>query len=158
MEHLKTGGSVRFLCIRTGRSRSSRDFCGFDRGSSPIQGFPKATSTGPFASQWVKQNSTVEEVHGPLRNVRDYHFDGNIGTTFKQGYGANDDKLGKIEDVIFDHATGTVQYAVVDTGELVGTPKSFWCRPTTSVLMAKTKRILSLTPAKKQIESLHSTR
>ena len=30
--------------------------------------------------------------------------------------GRNDEKLGKIEDVIFDHDTGEVRYAVVDTG------------------------------------------
>ncbi len=31
-------------------------------------------------------------------------------------YGVNDDKLGKIDDVIFDHSTGNILYAVVDTG------------------------------------------
>lgn len=31
-------------------------------------------------------------------------------------YGLNDEKLGKIEDVIFDHSTGEIRYAVVDTG------------------------------------------
>ena len=31
-------------------------------------------------------------------------------------YGSNDEKLGKIEDVIFDHSTGTVQYLVIETG------------------------------------------
>jgi sporulation protein YlmC with PRC-barrel domain len=31
-------------------------------------------------------------------------------------YGLNDDKLGKIEDVIFDHTTGNIRYVVVDTG------------------------------------------
>ncbi len=31
-------------------------------------------------------------------------------------YGLNDEKLGKIEDVIFDHSTGTIRYVVVDTG------------------------------------------
>jgi sporulation protein YlmC with PRC-barrel domain len=31
-------------------------------------------------------------------------------------YGLNDQKLGKIDDVIFDHATGDIHYAVVDTG------------------------------------------
>ena len=31
-------------------------------------------------------------------------------------YGINDEKLGKIDDVIFDHATGSIQYIVVDTG------------------------------------------
>jgi hypothetical protein len=31
-------------------------------------------------------------------------------------YGLNDEKLGKIEDVIFDHSTGTIRYVIVDTG------------------------------------------
>ena len=31
-------------------------------------------------------------------------------------YGLNDDKLGKIDDVIFDHSTGNIRYVVVDTG------------------------------------------
>jgi len=31
-------------------------------------------------------------------------------------YGTNDDKLGKIKDVIFDHTTGDIRYVVVDTG------------------------------------------
>lgn len=31
-------------------------------------------------------------------------------------YGLNDEKLGKIDDVIFDHSTGDIRYAVIDTG------------------------------------------
>lgn len=31
-------------------------------------------------------------------------------------YGVKDEKLGKIDDVIFDHASGDIQYVVVDTG------------------------------------------
>jgi len=31
-------------------------------------------------------------------------------------YGRNDEKLGKIDDVIFDHSTGAIKYLVVDTG------------------------------------------
>jgi sporulation protein YlmC with PRC-barrel domain len=31
-------------------------------------------------------------------------------------YGVNDDKLGKIDDVVFDHSTGDIRYAVIDTG------------------------------------------
>lgn len=31
-------------------------------------------------------------------------------------YGLNDEKLGKIDDVIFDHSTGVIRYVVVDTG------------------------------------------
>jgi len=33
-----------------------------------------------------------------------------------QLYGTNDDKLGKIDDVIFDHSSGDIRYVVVDTG------------------------------------------
>ena len=31
-------------------------------------------------------------------------------------YGTNDEKLGKIDDVIFDHASGRIKYGVIDTG------------------------------------------
>ena len=31
-------------------------------------------------------------------------------------YGLNDDKLGKIDDVIFDHSSGNIRYVVVNTG------------------------------------------
>src|ERR1700747_2061234 len=31
-------------------------------------------------------------------------------------YGVDDEKLGKIDDVIFDHSTGDIRYVVVDTG------------------------------------------
>ncbi len=31
-------------------------------------------------------------------------------------YGVNDEKLGKIDDVIFDHSSGDIRYVVVDTG------------------------------------------
>jgi sporulation protein YlmC with PRC-barrel domain len=31
-------------------------------------------------------------------------------------YGLNDEKLGKIDDVIFDHSSGDIRYLVVDTG------------------------------------------
>jgi hypothetical protein len=38
-------------------------------------------------------------------------------------YGLQDEKLGKIDDVIFDHSTGEIQYAVVDTGGWLKTKK-----------------------------------
>src|ERR1700704_397734 len=38
-------------------------------------------------------------------------------------YGVNDEKLGKIEDVIFDHSTGLIRYVVVDTGGWLSTKK-----------------------------------
>lgn len=38
-------------------------------------------------------------------------------------YGVNDEKLGKIDDVIFDHATGDIHYIVVDTGGWLSSKK-----------------------------------
>src|SRR6185312_1870983 len=38
-------------------------------------------------------------------------------------YGINDEKLGKIDDVIFDHSTGDIHYAVVDTGGWLSSKK-----------------------------------
>ncbi len=38
-------------------------------------------------------------------------------------YGTNDEKLGKIDDVIFDHFTGQINYIVVDTGGWLSTKK-----------------------------------
>jgi PRC-barrel domain len=38
-------------------------------------------------------------------------------------YGVNDEKLGKIDDVIFDHSTGLIRYVVVDTGGWLTTKK-----------------------------------
>ena len=38
-------------------------------------------------------------------------------------YGLNDEKLGKIDDVIFDHSTGVIGYVVVDTGGWLTTKK-----------------------------------
>jgi PRC-barrel domain protein len=49
--------------------------------------------------------------------LRDYDFGHAIddirGATL---YGPNDEKLGEIDDVIFDHDTARIHYAVVDTG------------------------------------------
>lgn len=38
-------------------------------------------------------------------------------------YGVNDEKLGKIDDVIFDHSTADIHYIVVDTGGWLSTKK-----------------------------------
>jgi len=38
-------------------------------------------------------------------------------------FGVNDEKLGKIDDVIFDHSTGDIRYVVVDTGGWLSTKK-----------------------------------
>jgi sporulation protein YlmC with PRC-barrel domain len=52
--------------------------------------------------------------YGLLRNYRfDESTDDIRGASL---YGRDDEKLGKIDDVIFDHSSGSVRYAVVDTG------------------------------------------
>jgi len=38
-------------------------------------------------------------------------------------YGVDDDKLGKIDDVIFDHATGDIRYVVIDSGGWLSSKK-----------------------------------
>ncbi|HTL52384.1 MAG TPA: PRC-barrel domain-containing protein, partial [Planctomycetota bacterium] len=50
--------------------------------------------------------------------LRDYRFTDVEGDDVRGSkvYGVNDEKLGKIDDVIFDHTNGNVRYAVVDTG------------------------------------------
>ncbi len=49
--------------------------------------------------------------------LRDYQFAQEVGDIRgAELYGAKDEKLGKIDDVIFDHTSGSLRYAVVDTG------------------------------------------
>jgi sporulation protein YlmC with PRC-barrel domain len=50
-------------------------------------------------------------------NLRDYRFSDNVDDIRGSDiYGLNNEKLGTIDDVIFDNSTGDVRYLVVDTG------------------------------------------
>src|SRR6266436_3269005 len=56
--------------------------------------------------------------------LRDYRFtDAAEDIRGSKLYGLNDEKLGKIDDVIFDHSTGEIRYVVVDTGGWLSTKK-----------------------------------
>ncbi len=56
--------------------------------------------------------------------LRDYRFtDAAEDIRGSKLYGLNDEKLGKIDDVIFDHSTGSIRYVVVDTGGWLSTKK-----------------------------------
>ena len=59
--------------------------------------------------------------------LRDYHFVDNESADDIRGgskvYGLNNEKLGKIDDVIFDHSTGQIRYVVVDTGGWLSSKK-----------------------------------
>lgn len=49
--------------------------------------------------------------------LRDYRFDRNIDDIRGSSvYGPGDEKLGKIDDVIFDSDNGQIRYLVIDTG------------------------------------------
>jgi hypothetical protein len=49
--------------------------------------------------------------------LRDFRFSNDVDDIRGVAlYGSNDEKLGKIDDVIFDHQSGGIKYVVVDTG------------------------------------------
>lgn len=49
--------------------------------------------------------------------LRDYRFNRDIDDIRGSSvYGPGDDKLGKVDDVIFDSETGQIRYLVIDTG------------------------------------------
>jgi sporulation protein YlmC with PRC-barrel domain len=49
--------------------------------------------------------------------LRDYRFQGDIDDIRGSNiYGRNDEKLGDIDDIIFNHNSGAIEYLVVDTG------------------------------------------
>ena len=56
--------------------------------------------------------------------LRDYRFGSDVDDIRGASlYGINDEKLGKIDDVIFDHSSGTIRYAVVDSGGWLSSKK-----------------------------------
>lgn len=67
-------------------------------------------------------------------------------------YGRNDEKLGKIDDVIFDHATGSIRYVVIDAGGWLS-HKKFLVPPDRLQFSPKHDDALFIDIDKKQIES-----
>lgn len=56
--------------------------------------------------------------------LRDYKFSNDVDDIRGSSlYGVDDEKLGKIDDVIFDHTSGTIRYAVVDSGGWLSSKK-----------------------------------
>ncbi len=60
--------------------------------------------------------------YGTLRETKFQHDADDLRGA--EVYGVNDEKLGKVDDVIFDHASGDIRYVVVQTGGLFS-KKSF---------------------------------
>lgn len=87
--------------------------------------------------------------------LRDYRFDDAETADDIRGssvYGINDEKLGKIDDVIFDHSTGNIRYVVVDTGGWLSS-KKFLVPPDGLRNSAKHEDDFQLNATKEQIES-----
>ncbi len=56
--------------------------------------------------------------------LREYRFEGEVDDLRgAEVFGVNDEKLGKIDDVIFDHASGDIRYVVLNTGGLFSRKK-----------------------------------
>jgi hypothetical protein len=56
--------------------------------------------------------------------LRDYRFSNDVDDIRGSSlYGIDDEKLGKIDDVIFDHTSGSIRYAVVDSGGWLSSKK-----------------------------------
>lgn len=86
--------------------------------------------------------------------LREYRFSDDVDDIRGAAlYGIDDDKLGKIDDVIFDHATGTIQYAVVDTGGWLSS-KKFMVPADRIRPYAKNDDDFFINATKEQIESL----
>lgn len=89
--------------------------------------------------------------HGMLR---DYRFtDAAEDIRGSKLYGLNDEKLGKIDDVIFDHSSGSIRYVVVDTGGWLST-KKFVVPAQRLRASAEHKDDFAVDLSKKQVESL----
>jgi sporulation protein YlmC with PRC-barrel domain len=88
--------------------------------------------------------------HGMLR---DYRFvDAAEDIRGSKLYGLNDEKLGKIDDVIFDYATGVIRYVVVDTGGWL-TTKQFVVPADRMRASAEHKDDFAVALTKAQVES-----
>lgn len=67
-------------------------------------------------------------------------------------YGEKDEKLGKIDDVIFDHSTAEIRYVVVDTGGWLSS-KKFIVPAEKLRASAKHQNDFEINLSKKQVES-----
>ncbi len=87
--------------------------------------------------------------------LRDYRFsDTDAAKDDIRGahvYGRDDDKLGKIDDVIFDHGTGEIRYVVIDTGGWLHS-KKFLVPPDRLQASAKHEDDFQVDLSKQQIE------
>lgn len=91
--------------------------------------FPRYTPRHRVASKRsgnhaFKKLSREDELMAQYGILRDYRLaDAAEDIRGSKLYGLNDEKLGKIDDVIFDYSTGSIGYVVIDTGGWLSTKK-----------------------------------
>lgn len=84
--------------------------------------------------------------------LRDYRFNRDIDDIRGSSvYGPGDEKLGKIDDVIFDSANGQIRYLVVDTGGWLSS-RRFLVPPEELQPSAAHEKDFSVTKTKAQVE------
>lgn len=86
--------------------------------------------------------------------LRDYSFSDLDAADDIRGshiYGRDGEKLGKIEDVIFDHSTGNIQYVVIDTGGWLSS-KKFIVPPARLTASSKHKNDFEMNATKEQVQ------
>lgn len=84
--------------------------------------------------------------------LRDYRFNRGIDDIRGSSvYGPGDEKLGKIDDVIFDSTNGQIRYVVVDTGGWLNS-RRFLVPPEELQPSAEHEKDFSVTKTKTQIE------
>jgi hypothetical protein len=99
----------------------------------------------------------VSSIMAPYSRLGDYRFpnaeDAAHDLRGSKLYGADDaGKLGEVEDVIFDRATGAIVYAVIDTGGWL-TSKKFIVPPARLQASAKHDKDFRVNLSKEQIEA-----
>src|SRR5690348_12890785 len=79
---------------------------------------PQPPTTGPQGIGPKITNDFKEACMPHYSSLREYTFAGANADDIRGStvYGLGDEKLGKIDDVIFDHTTGDIGYVIVDTG------------------------------------------
>src|ERR1700693_5556166 len=89
--------------------------------------FPRYTSRAGVASKTcgiTPRPAREDELMAQHGMLRDYRFtEAAEDIRGSKRYGFNSQKIGKSDDVIFDHSSGTIRYVVVDTGGWLSTKK-----------------------------------
>src|SRR5437667_6344275 len=84
---------------------------------STVFAFLCAVVSTPAALNALRMKGSLRLGGYMYTTLRDYRFDKDIDDIRGSSvYGPADEKIGKIDDVVFDSNTGEISYVVIDTG------------------------------------------